>query len=138
MKGVNIFIIGGFNSVNASLSEMIDLKEDMSVFTFQPDELSNNKYKLETKGKNIVLIDLQSINTGKLDIIRNIAHANRKSIIIVLDHYKTERMINPLMEAGAHGYLLNNTSEYEINNTINMMLYFNGEFRNNFKTFKSA
>lgn len=138
MKQKNIYIIGKFESVNYSIMEMIDIREDTNVFVLLPNELSSKQFNLGAKGENMIILDLQSINQNKLGIIKNIASANSKAIIIVMDQYKSEKMINTLIEAGAHGYLINNTNEYEINNTINLMFYYKDEFKNQLKTRETA
>ena len=128
-----IIILGNFDAVNTSIESMILKKEKISIIKLFPKQLISQKYRLHQQGQNMVLIDLNSIE-NKIDTIRKLREANSNTIIIAMDQYQTEKLINPLINAGANGYLMNNTSEYEINNTINLMFYYKSEFKDHFQT----
>jgi len=100
------------------------------------NQLVNSRFRIEVCRPALALIDLSSVKMNRIEIVRRTASRNRGVIIVALDQYKSEKMINPLITAGAHAYLLNNTNEYEINSTIQLMFYYHELNRNVFKIFK--
>lgn len=101
-----LVIIGGNQSVNLAVEEHLSEHFGFDLHIIRPDtELT------ETDQKNLnragcVIIDLTtSISNSRL-FIREIQQLSPKSGVIVLHIYRDKALIEPLINAGAKGYLL--------------------------------
>ena len=73
---------------------------------------------------DIVLLDLSMKHTGGLDALKQLKSAHPKSKVLILSMHTDPQLIMRALEAGAHGYLLKDTSAVELEQAL-------GALRNN-------
>jgi len=74
------------------------------------------------KKPDIALIDLQLPDGNGTDLIRQFFAPDDGTDFVVMTLFGDDQHVIPALEAGASGYLLKETSDYEIADMINMLL----------------
>ena len=67
---------------------------------------------------DIVLLDLSMKHTSGLDALQQLKHAYPKSKVLILSMHTDPQLIMRALEAGAHGYLLKDTSANELEHAL--------------------
>jgi len=95
-------------------------------------EASNGQEFMDALGEvppDVLLLDLDMPVMNGIDTAKEIRKRGLETGIIILTMYDDEQMIAHLMELGANGYLLKDTSEEELNKAIHSVhetkFYFN-------------
>ena len=84
-------------------------------------EASDGAQVLETFSAllpDIVLLDLSMKHTGGLDALRQLKTTYPKSKVLILSMHTDPELIMRALEAGAHGYLLKDTSANELEQAL--------------------
>ncbi len=85
--------------------------------------------KLNNIVPDVILLDLEMEEMNGVDTTIKLHQLYPKMKIIILTMHKEERMISYLMEVGAHGYLLKDTNQKELEEAIRSVyekgFYFN-------------
>nr|WP_178121127.1 MULTISPECIES: response regulator transcription factor [unclassified Pseudomonas] len=67
---------------------------------------------------DIVLLDLSMKHTSGLDALQQLKHAYPKSKVLILSMHTDPQLIMRALEAGAHGYLLKDTTANELEHAL--------------------
>lgn len=67
---------------------------------------------------DIVLLDLSMKHTGGLDALQQLKSAYPKCKVLILSMHTDPELIMRALEAGAHGYLLKDTTAYELEHAL--------------------
>ena len=67
---------------------------------------------------DIVLLDLSMKHTGRLDALKQLKSAHPKSKVLILSMHTDPELIMRALQAGAHGYLLKDTTANELEHAL--------------------
>jgi two-component system response regulator DegU len=85
--------------------------------------------QLQENQPDVLLLDLDMEDGNGMDATQRLSEAYPAIKIIILTMHKEDRMISYMMEIGAHGYLLKDTSQEELSDAIEKVhvqgFYFN-------------
>ena len=123
---IRILIVDDHPVVRAGLTSMLGTQQGMKVVGIASggDEALA---LLESLTADVMLVDLRMPGMNGLDTIRAVARKSTGPRTIVLTNFETDEDVYRAVEAGAHGYLLKNTSQQEMIEAISVV-FANGRY----------
>ncbi|MGC5682341.1 response regulator [Pseudomonas haemolytica] len=103
-------------SVIGEASDGAQLLEQFSALL--PDIVLLDLSMKHTGGLDIVLLDLSMKHTGGLDALQQLKRAYPKCKVLILSMHTDPELIMRALEAGAHGYLLKDTTANELEHAL--------------------
>ena len=116
-REIRILIAEDQQQVRRAFSTMLSLESDLKVVALAAD--GAEAIQLARKWRpDIVLMDLQMPRVGGIGAMKRILEDVPEAKIIVLTTFDTDELVFEAISAGAHAYLLKDSNEAEILETI--------------------
>lgn len=118
----NIFLYTGYTPRATALIERVEkaCHEDTSILLIE--DVSRILEKRVQNVESIVLLDLPNIKQSAIKTIRSVKEQSDDIKLIAIHIYTTKLLIEPLIQAGIHGYLTYEPSATEIREAISSVL----------------
>lgn len=111
---MNVLLVGRDTSTNNVISEILEAQNDIS-FRFWPTKDVINKLYHEAAGFIDVLIaDLPSFSESAPKAIKKLASIESVLAVLAIHIYTSSSLVDVLLDAGAAGYLTQDTNEEEL------------------------
>lgn len=117
VEEIKILIAEDQQLVRRAFSMMLSLEEDLKVVALAADGAEAIQLARQWR-PDIVLMDLQMPRVGGIGAMKRILEELPETKIIVLTTFDTDELVFEAISAGAHAYLLKDSSEAEILETI--------------------
>lgn len=114
---IKILVVDDQNLVRQKLQSVFATQSDFEIVGMAENGFQALEY-LETKNPDIALVDLEMPEINGLTLTKIIRQRLPETQIIILSGNEDQNSINNAIQAGARGYLLKNTSESEIVDTV--------------------
>jgi DNA-binding NarL/FixJ family response regulator len=114
---IKVLIAEDQQLVRRAFSMMLSLEEDLKVVALAADGAEAIQLARQWR-PDIVLMDLQMPRVGGIGAMKRILEELPETKIIVLTTFDTDELVFEAISAGAHAYLLKDSSEAEILDTI--------------------
>jgi len=116
-KVIKILIAEDQQLVRRAFSSMLSLESDMKVVAQAADGAEAIQLARQWR-PDVILMDLQMPRVGGIGAMKKILEELPGTKIIVLTTFETDELVFESISAGAHAYLLKDSSESEILETI--------------------
>ncbi len=128
METIKLGLIDDHNLFREGIKSLIDKMPDISL-ALEAVSGKDLLTKLNNIVPDVILLDLEMEDMNGVETTLKLQELYPNLKIIILTMHKEERMISYLMEIGANGYLLKDTSQNELEEAIrsvyNQGVYFN-------------
>jgi YesN/AraC family two-component response regulator len=114
---IRILVVDDQNLIRKKLQSVFEIQSDFEIIGMAENGVQALEY-LETKNSDIALVDLEMPEMNGLTLTKLIRQRFPQTQIIILSSYDDQNSIHNAIQAGARGYLLKNTSESEILDTV--------------------
>ncbi len=114
---IHILIVDDQNIIRQKLQIMFEKEPDFKIVGIAENGFKALEY-LEVVNPDVALLDLEMPEMNGLSLTKIIHQRCPQTQIVIFSSYDDRKNINYAIQAGARGYLLKNTSEQEILNTI--------------------
>lgn len=98
---MTFFLVGRDNNTTDTFSQFLQNVPQWNVRRYEPEEI----FDLDVEKASLLIADLTAFRSKAVETIRRIKALNLASKLIVIYLYEIERLMRPLLEAGADGYL---------------------------------
>lgn len=111
---MNILLVGKDTSINKVISDILENQNDINYRYWTPGDIFN-KLKKETAGSIDVLIaDLPSFSKSAPTTLQELAGIESVQAVLAIHIYTTSSLVDVLLDAGATGYIAQDTNEEEL------------------------
>lgn len=110
---MKIIFVGKKNHFARTLMNFLESYEQYSVKRASFEDLADGSYQPDIQA-DITIADLSSINTPAIEAIRILNEAGYSRRILALSIYKSQKLVEPLLDAGADRCLSLDTTEDEL------------------------
>jgi len=114
---IKILIAEDQQLVRRAFASMLSLESDMQIVAQAADGAEAIQLARQWR-PDVVLMDLQMPRVGGIGAIKKILEELPKTKIVVLTTFETDELVFEAISAGAHAYLLKDSNEAEILETI--------------------
>lgn len=118
----NIFLYTGYTPRATALIERVEKACDKNTSILLIEDVSHILEKRVQNVESIVLLDLPNIKQSAVKTIRSVKEHSNDIKLIAIHIYTTKLLIEPLIQAGIHGYLTYEPSASEIKEAISAVL----------------
>lgn len=114
----NIFLCSGYTPRSTALVERIEkaCKESNSVVLIE--QIDHILEKRIQNTETIVVLDLPNIKQPAVQTIRAVKKRSNETKILAIHIYTTKLLVEPLIHAGSHGYLMYEPTISELRDAI--------------------
>ena len=102
----NIFLYSGYTPRSSALIERVEkacVNDAVVALIEEPGQILR---KREKKAESIVILDLPNIKKPAIQTIQSVKAGAGDIKILAIHIYTTQLLIDPLLKAGIHGYLM--------------------------------
>ncbi|MEX2478993.1 MAG: hypothetical protein WD357_11185 [Gracilimonas sp.] len=119
-----IAYIGKLNQTNSIISEAINTSYGADITFYEPSEIFSDPSTLDDESLDLVIVDLNtSMGLGNApDNIQRLSQQTPTSALLVLHPYDNNKLIEPLVEAGANSIISVTPTEEELSQAIDKAL----------------
>lgn len=121
---MHILLLGRDTSVTETIKKMLSSIEEWSVNTILSPDFTDEKQLISDVQKSavdIIIANLADFPTPPEQIIRYITTHFLKTPVLVLHQYSRNLLVQPLIEAGATGYLQLGLSEDRLQKAVEII-----------------
>ncbi|MEX0609491.1 MAG: hypothetical protein WD016_13270 [Balneolaceae bacterium] len=109
---LSIFFIGKLNQTNATISDSLSSGVECNITFIDPAEF--NTIPAIKNFRSLAICDLSTIPGNPTDSVRTIREIIADIPLLAMHRYLDMRFIQPVMEAGANGYISSTPAEKDL------------------------
>ena len=122
---MDILLIGHDNKINNTIIDILSQQSSFRIERCSPDDLEDLKQDAEAPEFDLLIADLTACDEKPADSIANLKKMELAQALLAIHIYNSTKLMKPLLQAGADGYLPSATTEQEMLTAIEAIT--NGE-----------
>lgn len=109
---INTVLLGHLTPVNKTILQFLEDDENIRI-QHLPSE-SEEELRALSSSVDVLIVDVKSLSQSPMQLIKYLRGSGRFKSIIVINSLSSWRLAELLLDAGANGYLTQDTNEEEI------------------------
>lgn len=118
---MKIFLLGRDSSVTNTLCDMLGSRQDWDTsidLSWDDSKNKNLPEALTSTSYDLLIVNLEDFFSTPVDLVKKIITHLPSVPLLVIHSYNDELLINPLIKAGAKGYLQNGIPEEKLYESV--------------------